>query len=172
MNILRKILNKVGGNWLFLIIVVFAYFIVALIDIELYKKSIAVFLNLFWTILPILGLVFGLIFISNLVMESKFIIKYLGQGAGAKGWLIAITGGILSHGPIYMWYPLLADLKEKGVKISYITAFLYNRAVKIPLIPLMIFYFSLPFVVVLSSYMIIFSIINGVAVEKIINHNV
>jgi len=91
-----------------------------------------------------------------------------GKGAGVKGWLIAIFGGILSTGPIYLWYPLLSDLKEKGMKDSFIATFLYNRAVKIPLMPMMIFYFGISFTAILTIYIVIFSIINGFCVDKLL----
>ena len=40
-----------------------------------------------------------------------------------------IAAGIISTGPIYAWYPLLKDFKEKRAGGSVI-AILYNRAVK------------------------------------------
>jgi len=35
-----------------------------------------------------------------------------------KGWLIAILSGILSSGPIYLWYPLLADKDVQQVIVG------------------------------------------------------
>jgi len=60
---------------------------------------------------------------------------------GIKKWIFVIIGGVLSTGAIYMWYPFLADLKDKGLNYGLISCFLYNRAIKIPLLPLMVFYF-------------------------------
>lgn len=102
-------------------------------------------------------------------MKAETIFKYLGKSSKLKGWSVAILGGVASSGPIYMWFPLLADLKEKGAKDSLIVAFLYTRSIKIPLIPLMLHYFTWPFVVVLTAYTILFSIINGLVFEKIMN---
>jgi len=115
-------------------------------------------------------LVFFFLFLTDLFLKKEQIIKYLGHGSGLKGWLIAVTGGILSHGPIYMWYPLLADLKAKGMKNNLIATFLYNRAVKIPIIPLLIYYFGWPFFIILTIYMIIASIINGWIVGKLVKN--
>jgi uncharacterized membrane protein YraQ (UPF0718 family) len=64
-----------------------------------------------------------------------------------------------------MWYPLLSDLKEKGMKDSLIAAFLYNRAIKIPLLPMMIYYFGWPFALILSIYQVLFSVVNGILVQ-------
>jgi uncharacterized membrane protein YraQ (UPF0718 family) len=66
-----------------------------------------------------------------------------------------------------MWYPLLADLKEKGLSHGLIACFLYNRAIKIPLLPLLIFYFNWQFVIVLTIVMIGASLIQGIFVNKL-----
>ena len=81
--------------------------------------------------------------------------------------LLAICTGILSHGPIYAWYPLLRDLRDQGMKSSLIAVFLYNRAIKIPLLPLIIYYFAIPFVAILTGYMIIASIVQAQIVQMI-----
>ena len=118
--------------------------------------------------MPILPIIFGLMFISNLFLDPQKIVRCLGAKSGKKGWLISILGGIISIGPIYMWYPLLSDLKGKGMKTSLIATFLYNRAIKIPLMPMMIYYFGWLFTAVLTVNMIIFSIINGFIVKKLL----
>ena len=89
----------------------------------------------------------------------------MGGESGIKGWVLAISMGILSHGPIYVWYPLLKDLRDHGMRSGLIAVFLYNRAIKIPLLPVMIFYFGIGFVIILSIYMMIASVVEG----KIIN---
>jgi uncharacterized membrane protein YraQ (UPF0718 family) len=71
-------------------------------------------------------------------------------------------------GSAYIWYIFLKDLKQKGMKTSLIVAFLYNRAIKIPLLPMMIYYFGYPLTIILTIYMIIFSVINGLVVEKMV----
>ena len=103
----------------------------------------------------------------NYFVNPKTVSKYVGEGSGIKGWLLAIFTGILSHGPIYAWYPILKDLREQGMKIGLITVFLYNRAIKIPLLPLMVYYFGIPFVIILTGYIIIASIVQGRIIQKI-----
>jgi len=161
-------MKKNGTGWIFLGFVCTLYVVVGLIDFTYVKNAFSMFVTTLWRVLPILAVVFGFIFLSNIIFKPKKVIKYLGVNAGLKGWIIAIVGGILSSGPIYIWYPLLNDLREKGMKTSFIATFLYNRAVKIPLLPLMIYYFSWGFVLVLTFYMVLFSVINGIVVEKLI----
>ena len=91
-------------------------------------------------------------------------VKYLGK---KRKWLFAILGGIISTGPIYMWYAMLRELKEKGVGYGFIATFLYNRAIKPPLIPVIIYYFGLKFTIVLTGVMIIFSVLQGMIIEKL-----
>ena len=166
---INKLLEKISGKWIFLIIVTAFYIILAFINFDMAKMVVIQLFQLIWKILPVFVFTFILMFLSNLLLDAKKIIKYTGESAGFKGWFISIVTGVLSSGPIYMWYPLLSDLKDKGMKDAFITAFLYNRAVKIPLLPIMIYYFGLAFTIVLSFYMILFSVINGLIVHKILN---
>lgn len=161
-------LRNIGNEWIFLFTMVIIYLLVGLIDFEIFSEIISALRNISIRVLKILPLIFGLIFLSNLFLERKKTRNYLGSGSGLKGYLISVSGGILSTGPIYMWYPLLKDLKEKGMKTSLIAVFLYNRAIKIPLLPIMIFYFGWSFVAVLSVLMIAFSLINGAIVERLV----
>lgn len=166
---INKILEKISGKWIVLIVITISYIILAFVNLDIATLVIAQLFNLIWKVTPVFVLTFILMFISNLFLDAKKIIKYTGESAGPKGWFIAVFTGVLSSGPIYMWYPLLSDLKDKGMKDAFITTFLYNRAVKIPLLPMMIYYFGITFTVVLSVYMILFSIINGLVVHKILN---
>ncbi len=130
-------------------------------------KSLQISLTIFIQIIPVIIMVIILMGISNYFLKRKTIIKYLGRESGIRGWLLAITFGILSHGSIYVWYPFLKDLHKQGMRIGLIAVFLYNRAIKIPLLPIMIFYFGIPFVIVLMVYMILASIIEGKILDVI-----
>ena len=104
--------------------------------------------------------------ITNYFITPKFISKHIEKDKGIKKWVFAVIGGILSTGPIYMWYPLLADLKERGLSHGLIACFLYNRAIKIPFLPLLIFYFNWKFVIVLTIAMIFASLVQGMLINK------
>jgi len=164
---LRKIVRKIGVNNLFLLTVCILYIILAAVHWETARAGFIAFVRLLAVIAPVLGIVFALLFVSNLVIDSKTVVRYLGRQAGKGGWLVVIVAGIISAGPIYLWYPLLSDLKQKGMREALIAVFLYNRAVKIPLLPMMILYFGVKTVVILTIYMVIFSVLNGYIVERI-----
>ena len=55
------------------------------------------------------------------------------------------------------------------MRVGLVAVFLYNRAIKIPLLPIMIFYFGTSFVTILAIYMVIASVIEGSTIE-IIEH--
>jgi uncharacterized membrane protein YraQ (UPF0718 family) len=167
MAMIRRTVERIGNGGLFVFGVLVGYVVVALVDFELARNAFSVLGRLLARIGPILIAVFAIMFLTNLLMEMRGIVRLLGKGSGLRGWLLAITGGIFSSGPIYMWYPLLADLKERGMRECLIATFLYNRAIKIPLIPMMIYYFGWVFTVILSIYMVLFSIINGIVVERL-----
>lgn len=100
-----------------------------------------------------------------MALKPKAISKYLGKGSGVGGWLLSIVAGIISHGPIYVWYPLLKELRKQGMRQGLAAVFLYNRAIKIPLLPVMIYYFGVAFTVLLLVFRVIASVIEGKMIE-------
>ncbi len=159
--------EKSYTGWYFLSGIVLLYFIILFIDFNKFIASFNFFINLIIKIIPVLILIFIIMALTNYFIKPKILVKLMGKKSGALGWLIAIVTGILSSGPIYMWYPLLADLKKKGVRTGLIAVFLYNRAVKIPLLPIIIIYFGLVFTVVLTLVMIVASVFQGFIIEKL-----
>jgi len=155
------------GGWVFLIVVLVIYGATALVDYELVLKAITVFHQLLDKVLPVLALVFVLIFAVDLLLDPKRVEKYLGRSSGILGWLTAIVAGILSTGPVYAWYAVLHDLRQKGMRTALVAAMLYSRAVKLPLLPLLVHYFGLGYTMVLAFYLIGFSIIGGLLMERI-----
>jgi len=164
---IKQIIEKIGFVEAILLLAVFGYVILGIFDFALLKIALGVLSKLIIRITPILVIVFVVMFLTNLFFQNKSISRFLGKGSGLRGWMVAIAGGIVSSGPIYMWYPLLSDLKEKGMTDSLIAAFLYNRAIKIPLLPMMGHYFGWSFTLALSIFMVLFSVVNGVIVQRV-----
>ena len=105
------------------------------------------------------------VFVVLEFVEPRKLTAFLSELAGWKLMLGSITAGIISMGPIYMWYPLLARLKKKGLKSRYIAAFLYARAVKLPLLPVFAFYFGWPFALAFSAVVACSAVVVGYATE-------
>jgi uncharacterized membrane protein YraQ (UPF0718 family) len=104
-------------------------------------------------------------FLLTLLIRPSHVSGLLGQHAGAKAIILSAGAGIVSAGPIYAWYPLLKDLKEQGAADGPIAVFLYNRAVKPFLLPVMIGYFGWRYVLVLTFLMILGSILLGYGMQ-------
>ncbi|MFW6120915.1 MAG: permease [Petrotogales bacterium] len=154
-------------GYAFLAIVILLYFVLSFFNSEKIYRALHASLNIIIQILPVLILVIFLMGIVNYFLKPKMVSKYLGGESGIKGWFLVISMGILSHGPIYVWYPFLKELRDHGMRTGLVAAFLYNRAIKIPLLPIMIYYFGIGFVILLSIYMIIGSVIEGKILEVI-----
>jgi uncharacterized membrane protein YraQ (UPF0718 family) len=117
--------------------------------------------------LPVLVLVFVLMVVFDLLLNPRRVARQLGRPGGARGWLIALAAGVLSAGPIYAWYPLLAELRAKGMRASTAAVFLYARAIKPPLLPLLFHYFGTAYSVVLSLYLAVFALLGGLVMERL-----
>jgi len=151
----------------FLGFVVILYCALCLLHPERTYSSLKISWDIFVSVIPVLFIVVLFMGLLNYFLKPKTIRKHLGKESGIRGWLLAIFVGILSHGPIYVWYPLLRDLRNRGMKTGLVATFLYNRAIKIPLLPIMIFYFGVEFVVVLMAYMVVASIVQGKIIEMV-----
>ena len=151
---------------IFLSIALLLYILLSFVMPELILQSFQISVNLLLKLIPVFLLIIVLMGVTNYYVNSKTILKYLGKESGTLGWVLAITGGILSHGSIYAWYPFLKELRDQGMKSGLVAVFLYNRAVKIPLLPLMVYYFGNSFVIVLLVFMILASIIEGLLIEN------
>jgi len=154
------------AGYYFLLLVILAYLITGFINTGAVLSSLHFSLQIGLKLVPVFILVFLLMTAFNYLLSPERLKRHMEKFSGIKGLLIAVVGGIISTGPIYMWYPMLRELKRKGIGYGFIATFLYNRAVKLPLIPVMIFYFGLKYTVVLSLVMISVSVLLGFLFEK------
>ena len=152
---------KSYAGWLFLLTVAAGYAVTGSLAPEVAIQAMSALMKLLGRMLPIVGLVFVFLFLANLFLERKWVAGHLGKAAGPGGWGLTIVCGVLSMGPLYAWYPLLRELKEKGMSPSLMAAFLYSRALKLPLLPLMIHYFGTGYTIMLSACIVIFALISG-----------
>lgn len=159
--------RKLGG-WLFLTVVILAHGATALIDPFLGRRAMASFLDMLGQIAPVLVLVVALMFLAERFLTPARTRAWLGRGSGLRGWLLAVMAGIVSTGPVYTWYALLAELRQKGMRTALVAVLLYARAIKLPLLPLLAHYFGLRYVLVLSLFIAVFSIVNGLLMERLL----
>jgi len=163
----KKKKDKKWPSLYFLGIVIVLYIILFCLNPKHTYNSFKASGDIFIKLIPVLLLVVLLMGLINHFLRPKAIARYLGKESGIKGWFLAISAGILSHGPIYIWYPMLEDLRKQGMRTGLASVFLYNRAIKIPLLPVMIYYFGLEFTVTLLICVVIASLIGGKVIEML-----
>ncbi len=149
-------------------IVVLLYLVLGLLYPDKTVAALGESFGVLKMIIPILLLVFFLMALLNAYIDEKAISRHMGEESGVKGWLLALFGGILSHGPGYVWYPLLQNLREQGAKERLIVAFIYARAIKIPWIPLMITYFGWTFTLVYTFWMVVGAWLQGIVAQRLL----
>jgi len=160
---MKKKSNK--NSWLFLVVILILFFVFFIVNPEKGNKIFVFYKHLLGQVLPILALVYFILLATNYFVNNQKIKQIMLETSGFKIWIFTILAGILSVGPVYMWFPLLKDLKEKGIKDRYMAAFLYNRGIKIQWIPILVLYFRLKYVLVLAFVMALFSIPQGLLTE-------
>ena len=156
--------SKIPGGIKFFGFVLLVYIIGFFINWPYFYSAFKGAALMFVNIIPILLLVFSVLLVINYLLARGKITKILAKASGIKGWLAVIAAGILIGGPPYVLYPLLGELKREGLSNTFLAVFLFNRNVKIPFLPVSVYYFGLEFTAVLSAYIMIFSIFNGFAV--------
>ena len=148
-------------GWVFLGLVVLMYAVCAAVAPETAMRAARALTELGLRVMPALLFVFFLLFLIELFIDRKWILQHLGRAAGMGGWALTITCGVLSAGPLFAWYPLLADLRAKGMSNALLAVFLYSRALKLPLLPLMAHYFGLVYTILFSVSILAASVLTG-----------
>lgn len=170
-NNTKTVTKKGKGIHIFWSAVVVIYIIAFLFDNSLAIKSLQETSVTLLKILPIFVLIFVIMVLSNLFLTPELVKKHFGKEAGLKGWVYSLLFGILVAGPPYALYPMLKNMKEHGLETKYMATFLYNRNVKIPLLPAMIYYFGWQYTMVMTVLVIIFSVVDGLILGVIAEDN-
>jgi len=164
-------IKKMPGGIKFLLGMVAIYFVASIFNASLVLNSLEKAFQTFVKLLPVLVLVFGVIFVVNLLLNPEKIKRHLGHDSGIKGWFFASAASVLIVSPPYVVFPLLGQLKEHGMRYSLMAVFLGNRNVQPAFLPVMAFYFGLPFTVVISVYILIFSVLSGIIMGKVMKES-
>ncbi len=156
-------------GWIFLGAVCLFYLLVVWLFPQFGQAGIDRFERMVVELAPIFLLVFFFLWMTELFTGvTGWLARMTGHGSGTKGWAVAILAGVLSHGPIYPWYPLLKSMREQGMRPALAAAFLYARSIKLPWLPLMAFYFGTAYMVILTLLILLFSVVHGWLVERIV----
>ena len=117
-------------------------------------------------ILPAVMIIIGLF---SVWIPKEMVVKYMGKTSGAKGIFLSIALGMLPTGPLYIAFPMAIALLKKGAKISNIIIFISAWAcIKLPQELIEIQFLGIEFTLLRLTLTIIFVIIMGIIIEKII----
>jgi len=159
--------QKLSGGAKFMLFMIVVYLIAGVVDFSFAASAFHGFLANLSKLLPIMVFVYVIIFIVNLFLHPEKIKHHLGHDSGLKGWAYASLGSVLIITPPYVMFPLLGQLKEHGMKYSLMAVFLGNRNVQPAFLPVMVYYFGLSFTIVVSCYILAFSILSGIIMSRI-----
>jgi len=163
----QKRQNKSKGIVFFWIIILFVYVLIFVISPDIALASVKETCLTLIKMIPILFVIFIVMILVNLFVTPERVKKHFGEESGLRGWFWAIIFGILVSGPPYTLYPMLKTMKEHGLSNKFIATFLYNRNVKIPLIPASVYYFGWRYTFVMMFLIMIFSIFSGLLLSRV-----
>lgn len=94
------------------------------IDRQMGVKALEVTGQSFIQLMLIIPPIFILLGLLDIWVPKEIMVKYMGEGSGFKGILLAFFLGSAAAGPLYGAFPVAAVLMKKGAKFSNILVFL------------------------------------------------
>lgn len=122
----------------------------------------------FQSVLSIIFAIFILIGLIQVWLTPEQISRVLGKEAGWKGLLLSATLPMILGGSLFVIFPLLKTLREKGARTSSVIAFLFAWSAKAPLLPLEIKFLGWHFAVLRIVLIPVLAIIGGLVSEWLI----
>lgn len=106
------------------IIVFIAMIVLTLFNQQLGWKALSITANSVKEMLLVIPPIFILLGLLDVWVPRETIVKYMGEGSGLKGVLLAIFIGSAAAGPLYGAFPVAAVFMKKGVKFMNILIFI------------------------------------------------
>lgn len=122
----------------------------------------------FAKVIKIAVAVFVVIGLIQVWLTPQQVSRVLGKQAGWKGLLLASSVPMLVGGSLFMIFPLMKTLREKGARIAAVLAFVSAWSGKAPLLPLEIEFLGWRFAVLRIVLVVPFAIACGVLGELIL----
>lgn len=159
----KKSLEFKGIKFLFFVIII--YIFIFFYDSQKSFLALTKSYEMILRLLPIFVMIILILTLINYFLKPKAIMKYFGKNSGLKGWLLAVISGVISHGPMYAWYPMIDELRKNDLKDGLLVTFMFTRTIKVPYIPILIDYFGLIFTVILFINILIAGVLQGLIME-------
>jgi len=149
----------------FLVFVIILFVISYFYDVDKTSKAFHYLIKNTASVVPVFLFVIILTAIINYYFPKQRIAKMLQGKSRLRTYSVSLVAGIISHGPVFVWYPLLKNLKDKGLQDGALVTFLYGRSIKLTLLPVMIGFFGQVFTWVFMGYIAIAALIQGFIYE-------
>ncbi len=154
---------------IFFTIIVFIVLFLLLLFPEKRSLVLAASQEYFLEMITVLPAVMIIMALFAVFIPSDIVVKFLGKASGIKGILLSIFLGALPTGPLYIAFPMAATLINKGARISNIIIFLSSWAcIKIPQELVELQFLGIQFMTLRLILTIIFVILMGFIIEKVI----
>ena len=160
-------MKQYSGRIIFFLTTVVIYAGFAFFNPTVFHAASLSFINMIKKVLPVLVIVIAIMALVDMFFGKEKIEKYFGDTSGVKGWFAVILAAFLNPTPPYLLFPLLKDMKKKGMRNRFLAALLFNRSAQASYIPIMIYFFGWIYTLVLTFYMVVFSVVNGIVVGKL-----
>lgn len=117
---MKKLIKRYRGFLIVLIAMIF----LTLFNRELGLKTLRITGSSMKEMLFIIPPIFLLLGLLDVWVPKETMVKYMGEGSGIKGVLLAIFIGSAAAGPLYGAFPVAAVFMKKGVKFMNILIFI------------------------------------------------
>jgi uncharacterized membrane protein YraQ (UPF0718 family) len=98
--------------------------IITAVNPQLGSKALGITAYSFKEMLLVLPPIFVLLGLLDVWVPRETMVKYMGEGSGLKGVLLAFFVGSAAAGPLYGAFPIAAVFMRKGVKFSNLMIFI------------------------------------------------
>ena len=117
---MKKIVKRYRG----FILVLIALILLVIFNRQLGLKTLRITANSVKEMLLIIPPVFILLGLLDVWVPRETMVKYMGEGSGFKGIILAIIIGSAAAGPLYGAFPVASVFMKKGVRFTNILIFI------------------------------------------------
>ena len=115
---------KIFKKFIFFIIALTILIVVLIINLKTGLRALNVIGFSFKEMALVLPPIFILLGLLDVWIPKEKMMKYMGEGSGIKGIILAMIIGSVAAGPLYAAFPVAAALMRKGVKFTNILIFI------------------------------------------------
>jgi uncharacterized membrane protein YraQ (UPF0718 family) len=133
-------MKKLMKKYRLFIAVTAAMVIITIINVDFGKESLSVTFYSLKEMLSVIPPIFILLGLLDVWVPRETMVRYMGEGSGIKGVVIAFIIGSAAAGPLYGAFPAAAVFLRKGA--SFRNVFIFIGAWSTTKIPMFLFEYS------------------------------